>query len=181
MRQKKIVIVTLLLVTIVGIVVISNGRGIRVAYHRYQMQRNYDATFSAEADLGSGFRGFSLGSSFTAFEYHRDALVRLGEVDENKYFLNHLVPGTKQRSHFWGILCTAECPKNIYIVGERDEVGAPWPMTVWCWPSETALWNDYIAARDTEHYAEQFMSKEASSNESDAGSETTSPSEQSEN
>jgi hypothetical protein len=159
--RKKSIVIALLLVTFASVVAIVNQRSIRVSYHRYQMQRNYDAAFTEDEDLGGGFRGFMLGASYDAFEYHRDALVTLGEVHANKYFLNHLVPGTEEKRHFWKMICLKDCPGNIYIVGERDDVGKPWPMTVWCWPNDTAKWNEYIAARDTASYAEDFMGGES--------------------
>lgn len=156
MRKKFIVIVSLL-AAFACVVALVNQRSIRVSYHRYQMQRNYDATFADDEDLGGGFRGFTLGASYDAFEYHRDALVTLGEVHANKYLLNHLVSGTEEKRHFWRMICQKECPDNIYIIGERDDVGKPWPITVWCWPNDTAKWNEYIASRDKDSYAKDFM------------------------
>lgn len=137
------------------------GHDVRVAYHRYEMERHYKAAYETVSDMGGGLAGYELGDSYQKFEHHRDKLVKLGVLDANVYVLRFLIGGTHERRHFWRLICGAECPPNVEVVGDPQVAGQPWKITVWCWPDSSAKWDEYIAKRDTAAYRDEFMPHDA--------------------
>lgn len=158
--KKRLILGTLatLVVLLAGVVLVVRSRTFQIAYHKWQMQRAYDATWGKAPDVQQdGLVGYTVGDSYERYEHHRQQLVELGHIVRKRYTFEHILATTEESEHLSRKLLTGECPPHIDFVSPYPEEPAPMKLTVWCYPENAKDWDDFVARHDRPDYREVFM------------------------
>lgn len=145
-----------LVVISIAIVVVLQSRPVRIAYHKFQMQRAWHAIWDESDFIYDGFEVHRDDEDDTRYEYHRNRLIQLSAVHELKFRLRNILEPSEESKHFSKFLLSTERPNCLDFVSPCSQEPKPMELTVWCYARDVQDWNELIATRDVVGYQTKF-------------------------
>lgn len=139
--------------------VISNSGHFGFEHHDRRMRESRLSVYEKGPSIFDGdLRGYTLGPEWEAYEFHRQQLVKLGEVRELRFVMIFLPMGTAEARHFIRRrLSSPQAPSSIDWSFPDTGGPAPIDLTVWCYRKDQAAWQEFIESHDVLDYRSKFM------------------------
>jgi hypothetical protein len=137
---------------------------VRIAYHDWRMQHNWDKTFEEPSGESGGLTYYDTDTTYAVYQRHRQKLIELGAVEEIQYTFEHIQTATEEGSHLTRHIVNPDCePHRIDMRGSYSTEPAPLNLTVWCYTEHAEAWRRFIEERDVPDYRARFMPDDPSS------------------
>ena len=166
-RRHPIIVGSIFAILVLcGGIVVANLRAVEIYYHTWQMQRAWQQVYSKPLPSnGDGFVCYAGGESLESYEYHRQKLVDLGRLAKQHYTFKHLRVPSDESKHFSRLLLSDDCPNHVDFSSPYPNTPEPMQLTIWCWPTDVAAWDQFVEAHDVSDYHERFMGNGAKTKE----------------